>query len=209
MSVACFLLRWPVCQEDRAGMCLSTGSGSVSGLEIFPTDMVSLGLRQLPRLSFCSSVMMLSIHQSRPICLGPLSTCQSPARNEGRTLWKIGSDGLPSLSLQPSIPAQVFNTLSPVCLGVMVDSQDSLADSWVYFPFSRVLSVHVGLLHVEDFKYTFCCLIIADTSCPFPTPSLYRGPDSFCSPSLQQPLSVLPLHSSCNWGEFLLERLFT
>lgn len=24
-----------MCQEDRAGMCLSTGSGSVSGLEIF------------------------------------------------------------------------------------------------------------------------------------------------------------------------------
>lgn len=95
-----------MCQEDRAGMCLSTGSGSVSGLEIFPIDMVSLGLRQLPRLSFCSSVMMLSIHQSRPICLGPLSTSQSPARNKGRTLWKIGSDGLPSLSLQPALGFQ-------------------------------------------------------------------------------------------------------
>lgn len=118
VSVACFLLRWPMCQEDRAGMCLSTGSGSVSGLEIFvcfPPDMVSSGLRQLPRLSFCSSVMILSIHQSRPICLGPLSTCQSLARNEERTLWKIGSDGLPSLSLQPVLgAAQVFNTLSPV-----------------------------------------------------------------------------------------------
>lgn len=41
-----------MCQEDRAGMCLSTGSGSVSGLEIFPTDMVSLGLRQLPGFLF-------------------------------------------------------------------------------------------------------------------------------------------------------------
>lgn len=62
----------------------------------FPTDMVSSGLRQLSRLS---------IHQSRPICLGPLSTCQSPD-NEGRTLWKISSDGLPSLSLQPALGLQ-------------------------------------------------------------------------------------------------------
>lgn len=137
VSVACFLLRWPMCQEDRAGLCLSTGCGSVSGLEIFvcyPPDMVSSGLRQLPQLSFYSSVMMLSIHQSRPICLGPLSTCKTPPRNEERTLWKIGSDGLPSLSLQPVLgAARVFNTLSPVCLGMTVDSQDSLADSWVYF----------------------------------------------------------------------------
>lgn len=37
-------------------------------------------------------------------------------------------------SLQPTFgAAQVLSTLSPLCLGVIVDSQDSPADSWVYF----------------------------------------------------------------------------
>lgn len=77
-----------MCQEDRAGMCLSTGSGSVSGLEIFVCASQLTWFPQGSGTPPPAFFLFLSYDalQSRPICLGPLSTCQPPARNEGRTL---------------------------------------------------------------------------------------------------------------------------
>lgn len=84
-----FLLRWPKCQGTRWPWdCEQRLTPSVYRLQFSQcVEDVPVGSRAPthPQLSYCS------IWQPRPICLGSLSTCQPPARDEGRTLWKVGS----------------------------------------------------------------------------------------------------------------------